>query len=62
MVRNNQNTAIHLERNRLFGNGSGSCNGGITIARGNPGTLIVKYDARRRRVTTTYADGGCPGC
>lgn len=38
---NNQNAAIHLERNRIFGNGSGACNGGITIARGNPGTLIV---------------------
>jgi len=35
---NNQNQAIHLERLRIFGNGSGSCNGGITIARGNPGT------------------------
>jgi hypothetical protein len=38
---NNQNTAIHIERNRIFGNGSGECNGGVTIARGNPGTLIV---------------------
>lgn len=58
---NNQNTAIHLERNRLFGNGSGSCNGGITIARGNPGTLIVNnliYGNGRNGITFIDADGG----
>jgi len=38
---NNQNEAIHIERNRIFQNGSGECNGGVTIARGNAGTIIV---------------------
>ena len=33
---NNGNQEIHIELNRIFGNGSSSCNGGITIARGNP--------------------------
>lgn len=36
-----RNQAIHIEKNRIFGNGSGSCNGGITINRGNADTLIV---------------------
>ncbi len=58
---NNQNTAIHIERNRIFGNGSASCNGGITIARGNPGTLIVNnliYGNGRNGLTFIDADGG----
>jgi hypothetical protein len=38
---NNQNEAIHLERNRIVGNGSPECSGGITVNRGNPGTLIA---------------------
>jgi hypothetical protein len=36
-----QNTGIHLERNRLFGNGSRFGDGGIIIESGNPGTVIV---------------------
>ena len=36
-----QNAAIHIERNRIFGNGLSGCDGGITIGSGNPGTLIV---------------------
>ena len=36
-----QNQAIHLERNRLFGNGMSPCNGGITVGRGNPHTVII---------------------
>ncbi|MGH7360901.1 MAG: right-handed parallel beta-helix repeat-containing protein, partial [Candidatus Methylomirabilales bacterium] len=58
---NNQNQAIHLERNRIFGNGSPECNGGITIARGNPGTLIVNnliYANGRNGITFIDADGG----
>ena len=58
---NNGNQEIHIELNRIFGNGSGSCNGGITIARGNPGTLIVNnllYANGRNAITFEDADGG----
>ena len=58
---NNQNQAIHLERNRIFGNGSGDCDGGITIARGNPDTLIVNnliYGNGRNGISFLDADGG----
>ena len=37
----NQNTAIRIERNRIMGNGGPECDGGITIAAGNVGTLIL---------------------
>src|SRR5262249_59794057 len=50
-----------IELNRIFGNGSSSCNGGITIARGNPGTLIVNnllYSNGRNAITVEDADGG----
>jgi RHS repeat-associated protein len=37
-----QNQAIHIERSRIVGNSSSNCpGGGITIALGNPDTLIV---------------------
>ncbi|HEY7319251.1 MAG TPA: Ig-like domain-containing protein, partial [Candidatus Binatia bacterium] len=58
---NNGNQEIHIELNRIFGNGSGSCNGGITIARGNPGTLIVNnllYANGRNAISFEDADGG----
>src|SRR5215475_15207805 len=58
---NNGNQEIHIELNRIFGNGSNSCNGGITIARGNPGTLIVNnllYANGRNAITFEDADGG----
>ena len=58
---NNGNQEIHIELNRIFGNGSSSCNGGITIARGNPGTLIVNnliYANGRNGITFEDADGG----
>ena len=58
---NNGNQEIHIELNRIFGNGSSSCNGGITIARGNPGTLIVNnllYSNGRNAITFEDADGG----
>lgn len=38
---NNQNYAIHIERNRIVDNGRDACDGGITIARGNAETLIA---------------------
>ena len=58
---NNGNQDIHIELNRIFGNGSNSCNGGITIARGNPGTLIVNnlvYSNGRNGIAFEDADGG----
>jgi RHS repeat-associated protein len=58
---NNQNQDIHIELNRIFGNGSSSCDGGITVARGNPGTLIVNnliYANGRNGVSFSDADGG----
>ncbi|MGN6730597.1 MAG: PKD domain-containing protein, partial [Candidatus Binatia bacterium] len=58
---NNQNQDIHIELNRIFGNGSGSCDGGITVARGNPRTLIVNnllYANGRNALTFIDADGG----
>ena len=58
---NNQNQDIHIELNRIFGNGSSSCDGGITIARGNPGTLIVNnliYANGRNAISFVDADGG----
>jgi parallel beta-helix repeat protein len=58
---NNQNSAIHIERNRIFQNGSSQCSGGITIARGNPDTLILNnliYANGRNGITFIDADGG----
>jgi RHS repeat-associated protein len=58
---NNQNQAIHIERNRIFGNGSSECSGGITIARGNADTLILNnliYANGRNGITFIDADGG----
>jgi len=46
---------------RIFGNGSSECNGGITIARGNPDTLIANsliYANGRNGITFIDADGG----
>ncbi len=56
-----QNAAIRIERNRITGNGSPSCDGGITIARGNAGTLIVNNVIAangRNGIATIDADGG----
>ena len=57
---NNQNQDIHIELNRIFGNGSSSCDGGITVARGNPRTLIVNnliHANGRNGITFIDADG-----
>jgi hypothetical protein len=58
---NHDNDAIHLDRLRIFGNGSSECNGGITIARGNPDTVIANsliYANGRNGITFIDADGG----
>src|SRR5439155_1613819 len=58
---NNQNLAIVLERLRIFGNGPSECNGGITIARRNAGTLVVNsliYANGRNGIATLDPDGG----
>ena len=58
---NNGNHGIHIELNRIFANGSSSCDGGITINRGNPGTLIVNnliYANGRNGISFSDADGG----
>jgi hypothetical protein len=36
-----QTFGVHIERNRIVGNGVSGCDGGITIAAGNVATLIV---------------------
>lgn len=61
---NNGNVGIHIERNRIVGNATGggdSCTGGITVARGNPGTVIANnliYANGRHGIATMDADGG----
>lgn len=58
---NNGNTGIHVELNRIFGNGSSMCNGGITIARDNPGTIIANnliYANGRNGISFHDANGG----
>src|SRR5207249_657228 len=57
----NNNQAIHLERLRIFRNGTPPCDGGITIAGGNPGTLIVNsliYGNGRNGIATIDIAGG----
>jgi hypothetical protein len=61
---NNGNAGIHVERNRIFRNARSSgdsCTGGITIARGNPGTVIANnliYANGRHGLATLDGDGG----
>ncbi len=58
---NNQNQDVHIELNRIFANGGSSCDGGITVNRGNPGTLIVNnliYANGRNAISFIDADGG----
>jgi len=57
----NQNRAIHLERLRIFDNGSAACNGGITVGQGNRGTLIANsliYANGRNGISFVDGDGG----
>jgi hypothetical protein len=56
-----QSHSIHLERNRIFGNGGPSCSGGITINRGNSGTLIANnliYGNGRQGLLMSDTQGG----
>ena len=56
-----QNLAVRLERNRIAGNGGPGCDGGITIAGGNVGTLILNnviVGNGRNGIVTTDPDGG----
>ncbi len=58
---NNDNHAIHIERNRIVGNGTPACTGGIAIGRGNPDTVIANnliHGNGRNGVAMTDADGG----
>ncbi len=58
-----QNTAIHIERNRIFGNGLSGCDGGITIGSGNPGTLIANnliYGNVRNGIAIVSDNAGGP--
>jgi hypothetical protein len=52
---------VRLERNRIVGNGGPACDGGITIAGGNVGTLILNnliIGNGRNGIVTTDPDGG----
>jgi hypothetical protein len=56
-----RNLAVHIERNRIVGNGSTGCDGGITIADGNVGTLIVNnlvLANGRNGIVTLDGEGG----
>jgi Putative Ig domain/Right handed beta helix region/Glucodextranase, domain B len=55
-----QNQAIHLERLRVFANGSSTCGGGIAIGQGNPGTLVANslVHANGRNGIAFIDDGG----
>jgi hypothetical protein len=57
-----RNLAVHIERNRIVGNGGPGCDGGITIASGNVGTLIVNnlVLANGRNGIATLDGGGGP--
>src|SRR5918993_4672867 len=57
----NDNQGINIVENRIYGNGSSLCNGGITIARGNPETLIVNnliYANGQNGIALIDGDGG----
>lgn len=56
-----RNLAIHIERNRIVGNGGTGCDGGITIGAGNVGTLIVNnliVANGRNGIVTLDGEGG----
>jgi hypothetical protein len=57
----NANSHIHLEGNRLVGNGQSSCNGGITVNRGNAETVIANnliYGNTRNGLAFIDEEGG----
>ena len=56
-----RNLAVHLERNRIAGNGGPGCDGGITIGAGNVGTVIVNnlvLANGRNGIATVDGEGG----
>ena len=56
-----RNLAVHLERNRIVGNGGPGCDGGITIGAGNVGTVIVNnlvLANGRNGIATVDGEGG----
>lgn len=56
-----RNLAVHIERNRIMGNGGTGCDGGITIGAGNVGTLIVNnlvFANGRNGIATLDGEGG----
>ena len=56
-----RNLAVHIERNRIGGNGGPGCDGGITIAAGNVGTVIVNnliLGNGRNGIATGDGEGG----
>lgn len=56
-----RNLAVHVERNRIVANGGPGCDGGITIASGNVGTLIVNnlvLGNGRNGIATLDGEGG----
>jgi parallel beta-helix repeat protein len=57
----NRNAAVHIERNRIVGNGGPGCDGGITIGSGNAATLIVNnlvLANGRNGIATLDGEGG----
>jgi len=57
----NQNAAVHVERNRIVGNGGPECDGGISIAAGNVATLVANnliMGNGRNAIATVDGDGG----
>jgi hypothetical protein len=56
-----RNLGVHIERNRIVGNGGTACDGGITIAAGNAGTVIANnlvLANGRNGIATVDGEGG----
>ena len=56
-----RNLGVHIERNRIVGNGAGGCDGGISIAAGNTATLITNnlvLGNGRNGIATVDGEGG----
>jgi hypothetical protein len=56
-----RNRAVHIERTRIVGNGGSGCDGGITIAAGNVGTVVVNnliLGNGRNGIATAGGEGG----
>src|SRR5919108_1215611 len=56
-----RNQGIHIERNRIFRNGTESCGDAIRVLTGNPDTVIVNnliYGNRRNAIAFRATNGG----